>query len=104
MISFKVTKEERATIDKIVERAILEEMAPDRIELAMDLAATHSNGCPLDFEKLLAFDSFNFAHDIYGIRRHIDRRTAQLLNFFVPRCARSCAATAAAVKKMGRAA
>ncbi len=87
MTSFKVTKEENATIAKIVHRARRDEMVSDPMDMMMDLAATHANGCPLDFEKLLAFDHFDFTHDIAGIRRHIDRRTGKLLNCFVPRCA-----------------
>lgn len=54
----------------------------------MDLVATHANGCPLDFEKLVAADDFNFAHDVFGIYRHIDRTTGELTRCFRPRCAK----------------
>lgn len=60
---------------------------PDRINLTMDLTACHANGCPLDFRKLLDFDDFNFAHDVGGISRHIDRSTGALGGCFLPRSA-----------------
>lgn len=58
----------------------------------MDLEATHSNGRPLDFEKLLGFGLVSFSHDIGGIRRHIDRTTGELGGCFTPRCAKAEAA------------
>lgn len=63
------------------------------IHICMDLQATHANGCPLDLDKLLSFDRFNFTHDVLGIERHLDRRDdsptgGKLLNHFLPRCAR----------------
>jgi hypothetical protein len=54
----------------------------------MDLSATHANGCPLDFERLLAFPEFDYMHDIVGIHNHIHRGTGKLLHCFVPRCAK----------------
>lgn len=83
-ISFEATKEEVITISRIVERADIE----NRLSLTMDLSACHANGCPLDLEKLLAFDDFNFYHDIWGIRRHLNRTTGKLENCFLPRCAK----------------
>ena len=52
----------------------------DRQSLAMDLSATHAK-MPLDFARLLAFDDFSFAHDIYGIRRHLNRTTGELEDY-----------------------
>jgi hypothetical protein len=62
-----------------------------RINLIMDLtAADGENGNdPLDWERLLAADDFNFLHDVGGISRHINRDTGELGNFFVPRFARA---------------
>lgn len=88
MINFDITKAETRLIHKIVMRAVDKDSELDTLDLHMDIAACHKNGCPLDLEKLLAFDEFNFAHDIYGIRGHIDRKTGQLLDFFSPRCSR----------------
>lgn len=58
------------------------------LETIMDLDACHSNGCPLDFEKLLAADEATFGHDLLGIRRHINRKTGELEDCFVPRTAK----------------
>jgi hypothetical protein len=54
----------------------------------MDLEATHANGCPLDFAKLLACDDFDFLHDIGGIAMHLDRSTGVLKDCFLPRLAK----------------
>lgn len=59
----------------------------NHLDHKMDLAVCHMNGCPLDFDKLLACDEATLQHDIFGIQRHISRDTGQLLNHFVPRCA-----------------
>jgi hypothetical protein len=57
-------------------------------DLLMDLDATNSNGCPLDFQKLLDAEDFDFIHDIFGICNNIDRRTGELTNCFLPQCAK----------------
>lgn len=59
----------------------------DKMDVQMDVTACHANGCPLDLKKLLDADDFNFAHDIFGINQHINRKTGKLERFFVPRCA-----------------
>lgn len=59
---------------------------PDRIELLMNLHYADKS-IPLDFDKLLAADNFDFLHDIYGIDRHMDKGAAKLVGGFVPRCA-----------------
>lgn len=51
----------------------------------MDINACHSNGNPLDLKALLEADDFNFCHDVFGIRNHINRATGQLENCFSPR-------------------
>lgn len=51
----------------------------------MDITAYHCNGNPLMLKELLDADDFNFAHDVFGIRRNLDRNTGKLLNFFSPR-------------------
>ena len=55
------------------------------MDAEMDITATHANGNPLRLDDLLHADDFNFAHDVFGIRRHIDRNTGQLQDCFVPR-------------------
>ncbi len=56
----------------------------------MDLmAADGVNGnLPIDWDAMLAGDAFDFAHDIVGILRHMDRRTGKLGDCFVPRFAK----------------
>ena len=86
-INFNTTKEEDRLIGLIVKRAISSfDDISDSVSLKMDLAATHCNGTPLDFERLLAFDNFNFAHDIYGILNNLNRNDGKIKNYFLPRC------------------
>lgn len=54
-------------------------------DIAMDLLATHLNGCPLDLQGLLDSDQFELLHDVLGIKRHLDRSTGKLAEFFTPR-------------------
>lgn len=90
-ISFAVTKADAQTIKRIVDRA--QEIAGshiDRTSLSMDLMACHANGTPLRLADLLVADDFDFAHDVFGISRHIDRDDSsptggQMLHCFVPR-------------------
>lgn len=53
----------------------------------MDIEACHCNGCELDLQKLLDAPDGDFGHDVFGIRRFIDRRTGKLGGCFLPRCA-----------------
>lgn len=88
-ISFKTTKEEYLLISKIVKRTFA--MRPDLgaildyQSLIMDITACHANGNPLRLAGLLKADDFNFAHDVFGIHRHIDRNTGELTDCFSPR-------------------
>lgn len=92
MVSFKVTKEQVKTINKIAQRANVELYADFKeqsvLDTEMDLCATIAQGVQLDLDALLSFDGFNFAHDVGGIRRHLNRGTGKLENCFLPRCAR----------------
>ena len=45
----------------------------------------HLNANPLNLRELLDADDYNFAHDIFGIRRHLDRNTGELTGGFRPR-------------------
>lgn len=91
-VAFNTTKEEDKLIRLIVERArpIFESQGvPFNVQdRMMDLSAVHSNGCPLDFEKFLAFDDFNFNHDFVGIFNCLNRETGRLERFFLPRCSK----------------
>lgn len=85
-VRFDAKRRDTALIDRIVERAAASGLlGSDRLSLEMDLTATHLNGCPLDLGALLGADEFNFAHDVCGIQRHIDRNTGKLTRCFLPR-------------------
>jgi Family of unknown function (DUF6874) len=87
-IDMNVTREEQKTILKIVARATkMDLLMLDGMSLDMDLCATHC-AVPLKLEALLAADDFNFAHDILGIQRHMDRKTGDLGGCFLPRFAK----------------
>lgn len=98
-VSFDVSDEDAALISTIVDRieAIVEAQdgVLDRLSTAMDLTACHANGCPLDLPKLAAADNFNLAHDVFGIARHLDRKTGKLRDYFDPRCSMPKTAEAA---------
>ncbi len=89
-INWDVTLEDARTINKIVKRA-WKEMEPhykDPLDLNMDITAIHANGNPLRLKDLLAADDFNFFHDLFGIKEHLDRKTGKLKDFFSPRFSR----------------
>lgn len=88
---FNASRYELQLITKIAKRAVA--LAKkygvdyDYRDACMDLDACHSNGCPLDFQKLLDAPDSDFGHDVFGIRRHINRSTGELMDCFLPRCA-----------------
>lgn len=93
MILFNVqTKDEVRTITKIAQRAVAMAASAEFdypfMDADMDVTACHVNGCPLKLNELLAADEFNFAHDVFGIRRHINRETGKLEDCFLPRYAK----------------
>ena len=55
-----------------------------QMDAVMDIDACHSNGNPLKLTELLGADDFNFTHDVFGIRQHINRTTGKLEHCFVP--------------------
>ncbi|KKK55056.1 hypothetical protein LCGC14_3078450, partial [marine sediment metagenome] len=46
----------------------------------------------LDLARFLEGPDFDFAHDVWGIRNHLNRETGQLENCFLPRYATKQAA------------
>jgi hypothetical protein len=88
---FKASKDEMLTIVEIAKRTELLAQSIGvnykRLDIIMDLNACHSNGCPLKLAELASADESNFAHDVFGIRRHIDRTTGELRDCFLPRYA-----------------
>lgn len=87
-INWNCTKEETLLIGKIADRAIEMGLNRDKLEVLMDVTAVHINDCKLDLQRFLEADDFNFAHDITGIRRHIDTSNGKLKNCFLPRFAK----------------
>jgi hypothetical protein len=87
---FNASKYEADIINQIANRAV--KMAADlgvkydKMTATMDITACHCNGMPLALDKLLAADDGNFGHDIFGIRRFINRRDCSIGGCFVPRC------------------
>lgn len=55
--------------------------------LFLDISGVAKN-YDIDMDALLAAPDYDFAHDIRGIRAHIDRKTGLLADGFVPRCLR----------------
>ena len=61
--------------------------ATDKSGWRMTISAVHSGPCPLRLPELLVADDLNFAHDVFGIMRHFNRREGKLEHCFVPRYA-----------------
>lgn len=78
-VSFDVSSADTEIIRKIVDRA------DGNFDMMMDITACHANGCALNLAGLLNADDFNFAHDVYGISTHINRKTGKLEHCFCPR-------------------
>lgn len=89
-VRFKVQSQQEARIiHKIAARAVNMAIGAGFdypiMDADMDITACHCNGNPLKLDALLRADEFNFAHDVFGIRRHINRETGKLENCFSPR-------------------
>ena len=81
----KVNRMECDIIRRICKRAV--KLFPDinYMDLEMDVTAAHIKE-PLDLAKFESFGELDFFHDIFGIRRHINRATGDLMDCFLPRC------------------
>lgn len=91
MIKFDMSATEYRLVAKIAKRAVqmaVELKIPyEYTDCEMDLTACHANGCPLRLEELLGADDGNFGHDVFGIRRFINRSTGKVNQVFCPRYA-----------------
>lgn len=89
--NYVASKEDARAIDQIVARAL--ESFTDyplphvKMHLEFDLTLCHANGCPLKLRELLTAEDEGFWHDLDGIAQHLDRRTGELGECFVPRFA-----------------
>ena len=83
-------KDEIRTISKIAQRAVVlaEQYGVEykQIDAMMDLEAAHDEH-PLRLGELLVADDGNFCHDVFGIRRHLNRETKKMEDCFLPRFA-----------------
>lgn len=84
-LNLNLTKEDSELIDRIVDRAGAHFPSINRLNLTMDLTATHGGCCPLDLKGLLEAGTADFNHDIAGIIKHINRQTFELEDCFCPR-------------------
>lgn len=83
-----MTKDEKMMIMQIAERADEKGLLMfDRLSLIMDIEAVHAE-IGLRLSDFLNADDENFAHDVVGIQRHIDRQSKKLTDFFLPRFAK----------------
>lgn len=57
----------------------------ERADFSLPLAECHM-ALPLDLKRLSEFNDGDFAHDLFGIRRHFD--DGKLHDCFLPRCAK----------------
>jgi hypothetical protein len=84
----KLNDTDRNRIDEVVDRAttLFAKMDPplDRLCLTMDLMVVHAVIFPLDLEGMVTGDETNFAHDIGGISRYLDRTNGRLMDSFEP--------------------
>lgn len=91
MIRFDITTAESRIVQDILDRAEhygFIRTSDERLSANMDIVATHANGCPLDFARWVDADAFNFAHDLAGITKHLNRSTGRLTGHFRPRFAK----------------
>lgn len=91
MLNLQTTRGDAAIIRRIARRAnaAARRAGIDYPVLTawMDVSNCHLNACPLDLEALATAPRSDFQHDVFGIRRHIDRRNGTLHDCFVPRYA-----------------
>jgi len=86
MVKFECSKKDDALISIAAKRATNHELGTyNLLDIVMDIKASHCNGNPLDLPKLLAANDTNFAHDIFGIKKNLCRKTGKLQNCFSPR-------------------
>lgn len=87
----ETTKQEMLLISLIADRAL--KMAvkydcpyEDKLSAVLDIEYAHKQ-VPMRLRELLEADDFNFSHDVFGIRRHMNRDKCKLEGSFLPRFA-----------------
>lgn len=83
--NFNLSQEENTLVLKIERR--IRRIWPDENSMwrVMDIVAVHNHTCRLRLTALLNADDFNFAHDVMGIAKHLDRESITLKHGFWPR-------------------
>jgi len=71
-----------------IAKGIGHDIEPINFMLDMETALKHEQNKGIDLDVLLRFDDGNFAHDVFGIHRHLNRETGELMDCFSPRCTR----------------
>ncbi|MCP1245388.1 hypothetical protein NKW54_05460 [Acetobacter cerevisiae] len=95
-VKFKATPAELRIIKRIGRRAAVlmrrhgssQNYGAIRLSVIISLVVTHSNGCPLDLERMVKADDFNLLHDVDGINRYLNTETGRLTQCFLPRFAK----------------
>lgn len=80
----RMTAEDSQLVLACAERAHATNKDINMMDLSMDISAAHLAN-PLKLQDMLDADDFNFNHDVYGIHRHIDRKTGEMNDHFLPR-------------------
>lgn len=84
----KITKADEDLIlqiaDRIVKISRVHDIDYEKLDVVMDLSAAHIK-CPLKLQQMLESDDGTLSHDAFGIRRHLNRQTGELMNCFLPR-------------------
>ena len=85
-MAVRSARQENELIIMIAERALAlsRNYGIEYTNAQTDLFVCHRNGNPLNLQGLLHADDYSFAHDIFGIRRHLDRNTGELTGGFRP--------------------
>lgn len=88
-LNWHVSGDELLMVDQCVERfhRICREHKKELaiVETMMDIIICHTQNYKLNFTALLLTSDGDFANDIIGIIKHIDRSTGKLQNGFIPR-------------------
>ena len=87
MIQWDITDEDMDLIEKIMLRIQTKYTEISPLAWCLDISAVHSNGCPLKLAELLNAKDSDFFHDVFGIRKNLNRETGKLENDFLPRFA-----------------
>lgn len=82
-----ITYKEDDLITAIAERAV-SAFGGDKLEYLLDVHGAKKGNPDMDLDKLLKASDFDFGHDIYGIRNHLNHDTLKFDNCFLPRCMR----------------